>query len=241
MRIMSAFQKLDPIRHRVSIAGKVLDAVSQSPLRGVEVRLTVMPEAYRARLAQAPDHVLTTGDGTFRFIDLPKGNYTLTAQLPGAGSRYGVVFRQLVLPDPVGAPLVVSDFTLPPTGLQGVISALVPDSDPQGPAPAASAKGAAASPKGAGVSAQATAAPATVPVVMAQVVVLGSGEKAFTDADGKYMLSGLEQGARTVRVTTQAYPPADQQVVLQQGQMQRVDVLVSPLKQSGAQPTSAKQ
>jgi len=43
------------------------------------------------------------------------------------------------------------------------------------------------------------------PVVMAQVRVKGSGERTFTDREGKYRIDGLEAGKRTVQVTAPGF------------------------------------
>jgi hypothetical protein len=59
----------------------------------------------------------------------------------------------------------------------------------------------------------------TDPVVMAEVRVQGSGERTFSDGQGRYLLAGLEasaERARTVRVSAQGYQPTAQDVLLNQ-------------------------
>ena len=43
------------------------------------------------------------------------------------------------------------------------------------------------------------------PLVMAQVRVKGSGERTFTDREGRYRLSGLEAGKRIIQVTAPGF------------------------------------
>jgi hypothetical protein len=40
-------------------------------------------------MVERPDRHRTAADGHFRFLDLPNGQYTVTASLQRAGSRYG--------------------------------------------------------------------------------------------------------------------------------------------------------
>jgi hypothetical protein len=54
------------------------------------------------------------------------------------------------------------------------------------------------------------------PVFMAEVRVQGSGERAFSNAQGDYLLTGLETGIRTVQVTAQGYQGTSQAVTLEQ-------------------------
>jgi hypothetical protein len=49
-------------------------------------------------------------------------------------------------------------------------------------------------------------------VVMAEIRVKGSGERAFSDAQGEYVLAGVEPGKRTVQVHVQGYRPASKLV-----------------------------
>jgi Carboxypeptidase regulatory-like domain len=42
-------------------------------------------------------------------------------------------------------------------------------------------------------------------LVMAEVRVLGSGERAFTDAQGRYVLSGIETGDRKIAVAARGF------------------------------------
>ncbi|CAG1003693.1 hypothetical protein MYXO_03226 [Myxococcaceae bacterium] len=50
--------------------------------------------------------------------------------------------------------------------------------------------------------------PGNAPIVMAEIRVRGSGEKTFSDGQGRYVLSGLEAGARTILVSAQGFQTA---------------------------------
>jgi len=52
------------------------------------------------------------------------------------------------------------------------------------------------------------------PVVMAQVRVKGSGERTFTDREGRYRIDGLEAGRRTVQVTAPGFKKSSKPVTL---------------------------
>jgi hypothetical protein len=108
---------------------------------------------------------------------LPPGQYGLTASLPGSGSRYGTADIHVT----------VSRASLP--GDPGKIT----------PAPADLAL----SPTT--LKGQVTGTDVRKPLLLAEVRIQGSGERAFTDARGHYLLAGLEVGARTVLVSAQGY------------------------------------
>lgn len=54
--------------------------------------------------------------------------------------------------------------------------------------------------------------PAAEPVWLAELRVKGSDERAFSNAQGRYLLAGLEVGTRTVVISAQGYKPALQTV-----------------------------
>ena len=70
------------------------------------------------------------------------------------------------------------------------------------------------------------------PVVMAEVRVKGSGERVFSDGEGRYLLAGLEasdERERTLLVTAQGYQQASQNVLLDQaGAEKTVDFVLVP-------------
>jgi carboxypeptidase family protein len=101
--------------HKVSIAGRVVDAVTRHPLAGVEVTLA----------ARGPLRTITAADGAFRFLDLPDGDHHLAFALPSAGRRYGTTTEDVTLKDGQRA---LCTAALPPSGVSGKID--YPDVDP---------------------------------------------------------------------------------------------------------------
>jgi hypothetical protein len=90
-------------RHRVAIAGVVVDDMSGKPVAGAHLEITAQPQAYTEKLArlrsrrvapgqapQRPDTTRTRPDGLFFFLDLPVGNYSLLGFMPrqGRSMRY---------------------------------------------------------------------------------------------------------------------------------------------------------
>jgi len=196
------FLQLAPIRHQVAIAGRVTDAQTGQALAGAQVVITAAPVEFTVKvqlrakqnqiiwetLMERLDRTQTARDGHFHFIDLPIGQYTLTASLPGAGSRYGTasVQENVALSGTTGDPsklkLATADIALSPTTLAGQI----------------------------------TITGTNQPVFLAKVQVQGSGEQVFSDARGRYLLTGLESGTRTVAISAQGYKTSNHIVQLSQ-------------------------
>jgi len=65
-------------RRTVSVAGRVTDARTGRSINGVHVKIASGSTRCIAR---------TGADGHFHFLDLPDGQYTLTALLPSSGLR----------------------------------------------------------------------------------------------------------------------------------------------------------
>lgn len=95
-----------PSASRVSLAGRVIDAVTERPLAGVTVVVVGSPR----RTSTAPD-------GTFRFVGLPDGDLVIHVSLPSAGLRYGVAQKSVSLPSPE-----LLQVKLCPTGVSGLVS-----------------------------------------------------------------------------------------------------------------------
>jgi hypothetical protein len=144
-------------------------------------------------------------------MDLPAGDYTLTASLPGGGSRYGTATARVSLvPDSLGHAtavdslgqlvLATADMALPPTTIKGRLTGP--------PASDGTAQG----------------------VAMAEIRIRGSGERAWSDGEGDYSLSGLEAGERTVVISARGYQePAPQTVdLVAAGEVARLDLVLQP-------------
>jgi hypothetical protein len=96
--------KWQTVRHQVAIAGKLTDAGTGKPVSGAMVSMTDMPAAFRrllqaramqhgnawSAMAERPDKARTAPDGIFYFLDLPDGDYTLSASAASMGKRYGI-------------------------------------------------------------------------------------------------------------------------------------------------------
>jgi protocatechuate 3,4-dioxygenase beta subunit len=175
-------------RHRATIAGRVTSAQTGKPLAGARVDI--------ASNTAAGPAVFTAGDGFFCFLDLKPGQYTLTASLPGSGSRYGTKSAPVTLAgDGQGnAVLQTVDLALPATTVKGKVK------------------------DGAGQA-----------VKMAEVRVQGSGESAWSDAQGNYALNGVEVGSRRIAVSARGFQKVSETVAIgQPGATVTRDVTLSP-------------
>ncbi len=94
-------------------------------LRAAQIVLDHHLQTYGAALAVArPDQTRATADGHFHFLDLPDGNYAVTASLPKAGSRYGTAEAQnLTVSRNSGGRIAWAwtEVKLPPTTISGKI------------------------------------------------------------------------------------------------------------------------
>ncbi|MEJ2431071.1 MAG: carboxypeptidase-like regulatory domain-containing protein [Deltaproteobacteria bacterium] len=132
------------VRHSAAVAGRVSDAQRGKIIKGARVAITAAPSAFTdwlatwakqfgerwQRMAERPDRTRTDPDGHFHFLDLPDGTYSLTATLPGSGSRYGAGQQGVtVTRDAEGHAAMASvEIALPPTTVRGQITA--PDTSP---------------------------------------------------------------------------------------------------------------
>jgi len=181
-------------RHRVSIWGTMTDAVTHKPITGVEVTLDKMPAKFEqtlerlaryegkdwARKVQRPDKTVSREDGLFFFLDLPEGEYELHAVLPRCGGRYG---------DATQAKKVSSGE--PKKNGAGALKDMRVDLVLRPTA----------------IKGRITDAANNAGVGMAEVRVKGSGERAFSDLKGLFMLGPVEATAaeRTLQAFAQGY------------------------------------
>src|ERR1700690_791643 len=183
-------------RHRVAIAGRVLDASTGKPVADAAVSFNKMPAAFETKLAIAslsygdrwnsmlarPDRTRTREDGLFYFLDLPDGEYSLSASIPSYGKRYGTEEQPATVSRDKKGNIKIAFVTLrlQPTAVKGKI-------------PGPSHK---------------------TGVMLAEVRVKGSGERTFTDAQGQYNVAGIEPGKRVLQVAAQGYRAQSQQVTV---------------------------
>lgn len=126
------------IQHAVAISGRVIDAQTNKGIGRARVKITAGPSGFmNALVLQAtaygrrwngmqdrPDRKHTAADGHFHFLDLPNGTYTLTATLPGSGSRYeSAQITPAVSRDSLGNLIMTTaDINMSPTTLTGRIT-----------------------------------------------------------------------------------------------------------------------
>lgn len=125
---------------QVAIAGKVLLAETDQPLAKVKVEIIAMPtklerilQLKAMQLGQAwevvPERIdrkLTRNDGSFYFVDLPTGNYTLRASVVNGGTSYQSVTQAFEVKQTEGSTdldTATGTLKILPTGLKGQISA----------------------------------------------------------------------------------------------------------------------
>ena len=183
-------------RHRVVIAGKVIDGATGKSIADAAVSLSEMPAVFEQKLAisslvygsrwntlqQRPDRTRTREDGLFYFLDLPDGAYKLNASIPSYGNRYGTAQQSAVVSrgKKGDAKIAFVNLTLPATAVSGKIT---------GPGHKTG-------------------------VVLAEIRVKGSGERTFSNEEGQYTMAGIEPGKRVLLVSAQGYRPQSQPVTL---------------------------
>ena len=184
-------------RHRVAIAGKVLDGGTGKSVAGAVAAITAMPPAFENKVAIAAsaygarwekmserlDRTKTRKDGLFYFLDLPDGQYTISASIPGHGSRYGVAQGTAAVSRDKKGNFKVAFVTLT--------------------AQATTVKG------------KITGTSHKNGVVFAEVRVKGSNERTFTDTQGQYTVAAIEPGQRVLLASAQGYRTASQRVTLE--------------------------
>ncbi len=97
---MKAWSDWEIVRRQVAICGQVVDTRGH-PVSGIHVTIVSMPEAFSNRVSAAAsiagnkpvdtekglDRTLTRDDGSFYFLDLPDGKYTLKVSDAQTGSQ----------------------------------------------------------------------------------------------------------------------------------------------------------
>jgi hypothetical protein len=113
----------ETVRRQIAIAGQVTAAGENTAVPNACVQITAAPQTFTAqvhrlsKLAGRPpiDRVNSRADGSFFFLDLPDGDYTLTTWMPGRQPAYDpVVVESRVVRD--------TDGRIQPTPLQIALS-----------------------------------------------------------------------------------------------------------------------
>jgi Carboxypeptidase regulatory-like domain len=194
-------------QHKIAIAGRVLDAATNKPLSGADVLLLAVPDAVTQRLKIMAS---VYGRKWERMPDRPDRTR----------SRPDGLFYFLDLPD--------GDYTLqislPSSGKRfGKLEM-----------PAKVSRDAAGNVKfvllrcalpPTLVKGKVTGPGQEAGVPLARIRVRGSGERAFTDAQGEYMVAGIEPGKkRTLQVSAQGYGTKSKEVaLLEPGAAKKID------------------
>ena len=178
-------------RHQVAIAGHVTDGESGKPLSRVEVSITEMPVEFKRKLEGA---------------SLQYGNRwaTMTERADKTLSGADGLFYFLDLSN--GKYTLRA--TLPSSGKRygSAQETATVSRDAKGNIKMASLKFIL---RPTTIKGRITGPVHKNGVVMAEVRVKGSGERAFSDAQGQYVLAGIEPGKRTVLVFAQGYRQPD--------------------------------
>lgn len=135
---MSKMVKIEATRHQVAVAGQVTDKQTGWTIDGAQIEVTSAPPEFTDWLdnrriqygdrwnsmVERPDRTRTEPDGHFHFIDLPGGQYTLTASLLSAGSRYGTAQVNLTISVNASGNVTMAsaDIVLPSTTIKGKVT-----------------------------------------------------------------------------------------------------------------------
>lgn len=187
-------------RHRVAIAGLVVDGVTGKPIVGAHVEIVGKPAAYEEKLAllagslgdagremERPDTARTRGDGLFYFLDLPDGRYAVLAFLPKEGIRAKNVL-------PMRHDREEDPYKLKGDQRYGKTQQEITVSYKEGFGKLVFYKL-----QPTGVSGRVIGAANKAAVLLAEVRVQGSGERAFTDAQGQYTVAGVQPNQHAKR------------------------------------------
>ncbi|GAB6095344.1 hypothetical protein JCM14469_15960 [Desulfatiferula olefinivorans] len=127
----------EEIRHQVAVVGTVTGSADGRAMVGVRVAIVDGPVEWRQILAlrealageawpclaRRPDRVTTGTDGRFHFMDLPDGDYVLSAYVDGFVRRYGRAEQTVTVSRTPGGDIHMAraDLVLPVSRIRGRI------------------------------------------------------------------------------------------------------------------------
>jgi len=184
------------VRHQVAIVGRVTDALTRRPMGGAVVTIVKMPAAAKSRLAM-------------KSIQFGARWKSMAERLDRTRTAEDGLFYFLDLPNGKYTILAsIERFGKRYGSSEGTVTV---SRDATGKMqidaleislPSTTVRGKVTGPE------------LTDGVSMAEVRVRGSGERAFSDRQGKYVLAGVEPGERTLVVTARGYAPATTKVTV---------------------------
>jgi hypothetical protein len=186
----------DEIRHQAALAGQVVESHAQKPIPSAQVQVVAAPAGFMAMLALGQKQYGAAWD-------------SLPARPDRALTALDGHFHFLDLPDgdytiaaslPAGGSrygTVQGTATVKRDGAgnlkPAILSMAVPSTTVQG---------------------KVTKQSGGDPIGMAAIQVQGSGETAYTVADGTFRLLAIEKGSRTINASAPGFQPSSQVVVL---------------------------
>ena len=185
----------ETVRHQVAIAGRVTDRQTRQPVAGARVQIAACPAAFAAWLAiyarQYGAGWAALAERPDRAVTEADGHYHFM-DLPDG--QYTLAVSLSEAGSRYGTAQVQATVSRTPEGRITLAAADVT-------LPPTTLKGQVT---GQGVGA----------LILAEVRVEGSGERTLTDAQGNYLLSGIETGGRKIGVTVRGFKSATQTVTV---------------------------
>ena len=190
--------KVLQVRHQVAVAGKVTAVVAKKPVGGAVVNIIEMPHALKSLLVTKS---MQYGARWGAMAERPDRTRTAADGL----------FYFLDLPD--GKYTIAASVASCGKRYGGARGSAAVSRDAKGNVKMAFLE---IGLQPTTVQGKVTGAGHKAGVLMAEVRVKGSGERAFSDAQGEYVLAGVEPGNRTILVAAQGYRTAAKPVTIEQ-------------------------